>query len=453
MAAITLEGVSKVLSGARWELHLSGSEAGGRTGAPTFPEDDRSHEEGAAQGVRALDGVDLHIRDGETLGVIGPSGCGKSTLLRVIAGLEAPDAGRVLYDAEDVARLPPGERGIGMVFQNYALYPHMKGRGNLGFFFRIRRRAPEIDERVRITAEIMGLGFEELLDRKPGTLSGGQQQRLAIGRCISRDPRLFLLDEPLSNLDARLRARTRVELKRLLARFRITTVYVTHDQSEAFALASRLAVMRRGRIEQIGTYAELYQRPSNAFVAGFLGTPPANLVPGTVAQDPGAAGTVAGHTPGADPTWAHVPLPGGALPLPERWRGIVAPGQAVLVGMRPEHLRIVTPDVPGLPATPGALGHSGTSGAPGAPVIPPPVMAGTVVAVEPLLAERAQLVHVALESAGRDSAEKEGAETETEVTVRAPLEPPIEHGRRVVLAITPDDALLFDAVTGRTLAE
>ena len=167
-----------------------------------------------------------------------------------------------------------------MVFQNYALYPHMESRGNLGFFFRLRRRREEeIDERVRITADIMGLGFNELLERKPGTLSGGQQQRVAIGRCIARDPRLFLLDEPLSSLDARLRARTRVELKRLLSRFQITTLYVTHDQTEAIALAGRIAVMRRGRIEQVGRWSDLYDRPASAFVAGFVGTPgapPAN---------------------------------------------------------------------------------------------------------------------------------------------------------------------------------
>ena len=319
MAAITLQGVTRALSGGRREAHLTGSERGVRLGATTFVEDlpepapvgsalggplrgaqnspatpgpppgsserQRATRGGVGTG-RALDGVDLEVRDGETLAIIGPSGCGKSTLLRVVAGLEPVDSGRVLYDGQDVSAVPPGERGIGMVFQNYALYPHMESRGNLGFFFRLRRRREEeIDERVRLTAEIMGLGFDELLERKPGTLSGGQQQRVAIGRCIARDPRLFLLDEPLSSLDARLRARTRVELKRLLTRFRITTIYVTHDQTEALALATRIAVMRRGRIEQAGVWDELYQRPANAFVAGFVGTPgtpPANLLPGTV---------------------------------------------------------------------------------------------------------------------------------------------------------------------------
>ncbi len=419
MAAITLQGVSKVLAGARWELHLTGSEAGGRSGAPTFAEDERDAVAHPGAAVRALDGVDLHIHDGETLSVIGPSGCGKSTLLRVIAGLEAPDSGRVLYDGQDVAGVPPGERGIGMVFQNYALYPHMEGRGNLGFFFRVRRREPEVDERVRVTAEIMGLGFEELLTRKPGTLSGGQQQRVAIGRCIARDPKLFLLDEPLSNLDARLRARTRVELKRLLTRFHVTTVYVTHDQGEALALASRVAVMRRGRIEQVGTYAELYERPQNAFVAAFLGTPPANLLPGTIGE-------------------GHVALPGGTLTLPRRWGEVTTPGQPVLVGLRPERLRLLPLSGAGSAGDP----HAGLPDA-GSPDGPRQALPGTVATVESLLTERAQLVHVAQESAAG----------EIELIVRAPLEPPITRGRRVGVSFALDGALLFDAPSGRNLLD
>jgi len=228
--------------------------------------------------VAALDAVDLTVRDGETICIIGPSGCGKSTLLRVVAGLEQPDSGTVLYDGRDMTDVPPKDRGIGMVFQNYALYPHMESRMNVGFFFALRHREKEIPERVRITAEIMGVGFNELLDRRPKELSGGQQQRVAIARCIARDPSLFLLDEPLSNLDAKLRMRTRVEIKRLLRRFAITTLYVTHDQTEAVALGDRIAVMNRGRVEQLGTYRELHDRPVNAFVGTFMGTPPMNLL-------------------------------------------------------------------------------------------------------------------------------------------------------------------------------
>ena len=231
--------------------------------------------------VNALDDLSLTIHDGETLAIVGPSGCGKSTLLKIVAGLEEPESGRILYDGRDMSGVKPGERGIGMVFQSYALYPHMKGEGNLGFFFKIRRRpSDEMMERIKITAEIMGLGFDELLPRRPGTLSGGQQQRVAIGRCIVRDPSLFLFDEPLSNLDAKLRARTRVEIKRLLRRFRITAIYVTHDQTEAITLGDRIAVMREGKIEQVGTYQELHDTPANAFVAGFVGLPPMNLVEG-----------------------------------------------------------------------------------------------------------------------------------------------------------------------------
>lgn len=237
--------------------------------------------------VTALDNISLTIADGETLALIGPSGCGKSTLLRTIAGLELPERGRVLYDGRDMTGIKPGERGIGMVFQSYALYPHMKGEGNLGFFFRIHKRpTEEMMERIRITSEIMGLGFDDLLPRSPKTLSGGQQQRVAIGRCIVRDPSLFLFDEPLSNLDAKLRARTRVEIKRLLRRFSITSVYVTHDQTEAIALGDRLVVMNAGRIEQVGTYPELRNSPANTFVAGFVGMPPMNLVPGYAMSSP-----------------------------------------------------------------------------------------------------------------------------------------------------------------------
>jgi len=270
--------------------------------------------------VRALDGCNLDVADGETIAIVGPSGCGKSTLLRVVAGLLQPQEGRVLYDGQDMADVPPRDRGIGMVFQNYALYPHWESRENLGFFFRLRKREREIPERVRITAEIMGIGFDRLLSRKPPTLSGGEQQRVAIARCIVRDPRLFLFDEPLSNLDAKLRAQTRVEIKRLLRRFAITSLYVTHDQTEAIALADRIAVMRKGRVDQVGTYAELYARPANAYVAGFLGTPPINLFPAEVSE-------------------GELRAAGLTLPLPPRWSQSVRAGQRVLVGIRAEDIR------------------------------------------------------------------------------------------------------------------
>ncbi|MBV7333892.1 ATP-binding cassette domain-containing protein [Chloroflexi bacterium TSY] len=228
--------------------------------------------------VRALDDVSLTIPDGQTLSVLGPSGCGKSTLLRVVAGLESGYEGQIFYDGRDVRDVRPGDRHIGMVFQNYALYPHFEGHGNLSFFFRMRKFTDaETEERIRITSDIMGIGFRALLQRKPGTLSGGQQQRVAIARAIVRNPSLFLFDEPLSNLDAKLRSQTRVEIKRLLRRFQITALYVTHDQSEAITLGDQVAVMRAGKVEQIGTYHELHNAPVNEFVAGFLGAPPMNL--------------------------------------------------------------------------------------------------------------------------------------------------------------------------------
>jgi ABC-type sugar transport system ATPase subunit len=271
---------------------------------------------------RVLDDITLDIIHGETTSIIGPSGCGKTTLLRVVAGLVAPDQGRVLYDGVDMATVPPRDRRIGMVFQNYALYPHMKGKGNLAFFFRMRHRESEIDERVQITARLMGLGFDDLLDRHPRSLSGGQKQRVAIARCIVRDPSLFLFDEPLSGLDAKVRTQTRVEIKRLLARFRITSVYVTHDQAEAIALADRIVVMREGRIEQVGTYREIYDNPLNSFVAGFVGTPPINLLP--VYMD----------------GCQLILYDGQRFPLPERLAPTITGTAGLVLGIRAEHVRV-----------------------------------------------------------------------------------------------------------------
>ena len=224
MATIQLEHVTKVFPYFRWPTlrPASAENPAQETPPEEIPPDDTGSRR-TAEGILALDDVNLTIQHGETLSVIGPSGCGKSTLLRVIAGLETPTSGRVLYDRIDMAEVPPGERGIGIVFQSYALYPHMTSKNNLAFFFRLHHREPEIDEKVRVTAETLGVGFEALLDRMPKTLSAGQKQRVALGRCIVRDPKLILLDEPLSNLDAKLRVQTRGELKRLLRRFQVTS--------------------------------------------------------------------------------------------------------------------------------------------------------------------------------------------------------------------------------------
>ncbi|HEU4525421.1 MAG TPA: ABC transporter ATP-binding protein [Gemmatimonadales bacterium] len=227
----------------------------------------------------AARGVELAIEDGEFMVLVGPSGCGKSTALRMIAGLETPTQGRVVIGERDVTEVPPQERDVAMVFQSYALYPHMTVRDNLGFGLRMRGTPPaRIAERVEVAAKALGLAA--VLDRKPGQLSGGQRQRVALGRAIVREPMVFLFDEPLSNLDAKLRLETRAELARLHRRLAATMVYVTHDQEEALTLGTRVAVMNEGRVEQVGPPLEVYRRPETLFVATFVGSPAMNLLPG-----------------------------------------------------------------------------------------------------------------------------------------------------------------------------
>jgi multiple sugar transport system ATP-binding protein len=270
----------------------------------------------------AARGLDIEIADGEFMVLVGPSGCGKSTALRMIAGLETPTAGRVLIGERDVTALPPQERDIAMVFQSYALYPHMTVRENLSFGLRMRGAArPAITERVGSAARALGL--EAVLERKPGQLSGGQRQRVALGRAMVRDPQVFLFDEPLSNLDAKLRVETRAELARLHRRLGATIVYVTHDQEEALTLGSRVVVMHDGSVEQVAPPMEVYRRPASVFVAGFVGSPAMNLLPGE---------------PRADGAWTG---PGGlVLPLPAAAaRG--GGSRPVTLGVRPHDLAIV----------------------------------------------------------------------------------------------------------------
>ncbi len=226
----------------------------------------------------AARGLDLDIADGEFMVLVGPSGCGKSTALRMIAGLETPTAGQVFIGERDVTAVPPQDRDIAMVFQSYALYPHMTVRENLAFGLRMRgAAAPAIAERVRAVAQALGL--DAVLERKPSQLSGGQRQRVALGRAMVRDPQVFLFDEPLSNLDAKLRVETRAELARLHRRLQATIVYVTHDQEEALTLGGRVTVMRDGLIEQVGPPMEVYRRPASIFVGGFVGSPAMNFFP------------------------------------------------------------------------------------------------------------------------------------------------------------------------------
>ncbi|HEX3238390.1 MAG TPA: sn-glycerol-3-phosphate ABC transporter ATP-binding protein UgpC [Gaiellaceae bacterium] len=264
-------------------------------------------------GVVAVDGVSLTIDSGEFLVLVGPSGCGKSTLLRMIAGLEEATGGTISIGEQDVTELPPRARDIAMVFQSYALYPHMTVRQNLGYGLKVRKTPKrEIAERVERAAQLLGL--DQLLDRKPAALSGGQRQRVAMGRAIVREPKAFLMDEPLSNLDAKLRVSMRAQLAALHSRLATTTIYVTHDQIEAMTLGQRVAVMRNGRIQQVDTPQELYARPTNLFVAAFIGSPAMNLVEAEIAGGQLRFGDYA------------IPLAGGSKP----------PDGQVIAGLRPE---------------------------------------------------------------------------------------------------------------------
>ncbi len=296
--------------------------------------------------MQVVHGVSVDIPDGEFVVLVGPSGCGKSTLLRMIAGLEGISSGTISIGDRVVNNLPPAERDIAMVFQNYALYPHKTVAANMSFALKMARMSKEeIDRRVTKAADILGL--KPYLDRYPRALSGGQRQRVAMGRAIVRDPQVFLFDEPLSNLDAKLRVQMRSEIRELHQRLGTTTVYVTHDQIEAMTMADRIVVMRDGRISQIGAPLELYDNPANVFVAGFIGSPSMNLLQGEVAAD----GSFKGD--------------GVSLPMERRLEA----GRRITYGVRPEHL---------------ALADSG--------------LAASVVVVEPTGAE----IHLVLRAGGQE---------------------------------------------------
>ncbi|PYQ63006.1 MAG: glycerol-3-phosphate ABC transporter ATP-binding protein [Acidobacteria bacterium] len=273
--------------------------------------------------VTVIEHLDLDIRDQEFMVLVGPSGCGKSTALRMIAGLEEITGGTLSIGGRVVNDVPPKDRDIAMVFQSYALYPHMTVRENLEFGLKIRQTPrAEMDRRVREAAEILGIA--ELLARKPKQLSGGQRQRVAVGRAIVRKPSVFLFDEPLSNLDAKLRVQMRAEISKLQKTLKTTTVYVTHDQIEAMTMGHRIAVMRSGQLQQVGTPLEVYEQPANLFVASFIGTPPMNFVPATF-TDGGATVTASGFK----------------MPVPEPFRAASAgrDGAKVVLGIRPENVR------------------------------------------------------------------------------------------------------------------
>ncbi len=272
-------------------------------------------------GADAVKETSLRIRDGELFILVGPSGCGKSTLLNLIVGLEQPSGGEILLDGQRIDGADPKDRNMAMVFQSYALYPHMSVRENLAFPLKLAKRPrPEIAKRVEATARLLEL--TELLERRPGALSGGQRQRVAMGRALVREPRVFLLDEPLSNLDAKLRGQMRAEIARLQRRLGTTMIYVTHDQIEAMTLGDRIAVLRRGEVQQVGTPRELYERPANLFVAGFIGSPAMSFLPARLGAD-------------------RLELPIGTLSLPAGLRARHdKPEGSLVAGFRPEHLAL-----------------------------------------------------------------------------------------------------------------
>jgi sn-glycerol 3-phosphate transport system ATP-binding protein len=338
--------------------------------------------------VQALRGLDLTVGDGEFLILVGPSGCGKSTALRLLAGLDKPTSGEILIGGQSVTRLGPGERDIAMVFQNYALYPHMSVFQNLAYGLR-QRRTPraEVDRRVRETAAL--LDIDELLDRKPGQLSGGQRQRVAMGRALVRRPQAFLLDEPLSNLDAKLRTQVRGDLKRLHRELPVTSIYVTHDQVEAMTLGDRICVMSRGEVQQIGSTDDIYNRPANTFVAGFMGSPPMNLVLGEVRGGRArVGGAELADAPAAD--------------------------RPVTVGFRPEDLHVVGPSDAG--AVPARIDFC-----------------------EPLGSH--VLVHAWVSTGD--------ASDDVPVIAQAPPGTAYDAGAQVGLVVTTGKTYLFDAETGR----
>jgi multiple sugar transport system ATP-binding protein len=369
-------------------------------------------------GVLAVDDVELLIAEGEFMVLVGPSGCGKSTLLRMIAGLEGVSAGKIHIGERDVTELAPRSRDIAMVFQNYALYPHMRVWDNLAFALRLRR-TPKLAMRERVGSVAGVLGLSDLIDRKPGALSGGQRQRVAIGRAMVREPQAYLMDEPLSNLDAKLRVGMRAELARLHTRLGVTTVYVTHDQVEAMTLGDRVAVLRDGKVQQCDAPERLFDAPANLFVAAFMGSPPMNLVPAAV-----ASGRV--RFAGVD-----VPLNGGpALPDGE-----------VIAGVRPTDLDPVEPGTdPGLPRLRGTLEVVERLGAESHVIFP---------------VDAPRLTGEAAAAADEATAESDATVLATDqrvrFTARVERRHGLEEGAAVEFAIRADALHLFDPRTGVAL--
>jgi multiple sugar transport system ATP-binding protein len=379
MSTITLEGVSKVYPG----------------------------------GVRAVDEVDLEIHDGEFMVLVGPSGCGKSTLLRMICGLEEVSEGRILIGDRDVTNLTPRDRDIAMVFQNYALYPHMTVRKNLGYSLKVNGISKEETDR-RVTEVASALGLEDYLDRKPTALSGGQRQRVAMGRAIVREPKAYLMDEPLSNLDAKLRVGMRAELARLHERLATTTVYVTHDQVEAMTLGQRVAVLSAGTLQQVDTPHVLYNEPANLFVAAFIGSPSMNLFEATAKDGAVIIGNV-------------------SLPLPPQ---VASLSGRVVAGLRPEAFQAAALSDPSLPSI----------------VVRPTVvedLGPDTNCIFELAAPRADTAHVRAAEDNEDDVLSSG--DVTMVTARVSPRTGARAGTELSLSIDASQLYLFDPESGANL--
>ncbi|HEY1704267.1 MAG TPA: ABC transporter ATP-binding protein [Trebonia sp.] len=367
----------------------------------------------------AVDGLDLDIKDGEFMVLVGPSGSGKTTALRMLAGLEPLDGGRIEIGGTDISATAPKDRDIAMVFQNYALYPSKTVAENMGFALKMQHVArPERDRRVREAAKLLDLD-DSLLDRKPKALSGGQRQRVAMGRAIVREPKVFLMDEPLSNLDAKLRVQTRSQIAELQRRLGVTTVYVTHDQVEAMTMGHRVAVLAGGKLQQCASPRELYDNPVNQFVAGFIGSPAMNLL--TVPLTVGGAR-----------------LAGTTIPLPARPPAGLT---EVVVGIRPEHLRLTTADNPG--NQPAPLANTGQGS----------LITGSVILVEELGADALLHVRLAQNGDGGDTASGAvGAGPGESVITRAEGRRPPAPGEQVTLAVDPAEVFLFDPASGARIS-
>lgn len=359
-----------------------------------------------------VEDANLKIDDGEFIILVGPSGCGKSTMLNMIAGLEDISEGDLLIDGERMNDVAPKDRDIAMVFQSYALYPHMNVRENIAFPLKLAKLPKkEIEKKVNEAAEILDL--TEFLDRKPAHLSGGQRQRVAMGRAIVRRPKVFLMDEPLSNLDAKLRVQMRTEIAQLQERLSTTTVYVTHDQTEAMTLGDRVVVLKKGVIQQIGAPQELYHRPVNVFVAGFIGSPAMNFLPATVLDDGHSVDTALGH-----------------LPLPEKF----APGRKAIVGLRPEAFEDV------------ALTDDNCDA---------PTVEVEVSVLEAMGSE--QFIHFPLpeiDLKGHAAAEEAGLADNPHamLVARVDAESNVRRGQKITLAINTDKLNVFDSESGENLA-